>query len=265
MENDMSYEFTQDQIRELQRCSYDPIYFIEKYVMIRHPVDGTIPFDMFTYQKNMIKAFGQYPLTITLAPRQVGKSIVLCGYVLWYAMFRMDKTILITSNKNINAMELISRIRFMYDELPSWLRSGKGNCWNKHNLDFENGSRIISSAVTECAACGMSISLLVMDEFAFVRPSIQIDFWASIEHLLSCTTKCIITSTKSTETDLFAKIWKLATTLDPSNPFVGQNGFFPMQVKWDDVPGRDESFKRQLIATIGEKQWKQEYECEFET
>ena len=34
---------------------------------------------------------------------------------------------------------------------------------------------------------------------------------------------------------------------------------------WYDVPGRDEEWKRQQIATIGMNRWLQEFECEFKS
>lgn len=83
------------------------------------------------------------------------------AYLLWYAAFRSEKTVLIASNKNDNAMEMIYRIRFMYERMPHWLKPGlTEDGWNKHNIGFDNGSRIISTATTENSGRGLSISLL---------------------------------------------------------------------------------------------------------
>ncbi|KKM68311.1 hypothetical protein LCGC14_1462100, partial [marine sediment metagenome] len=41
------------------------------------------------------------------------------------------------------------------------------------------------------------------------------------------------------------------------------NGFFPIEVKWDQPPGRGELFKEDQISKIGDRKWRQEYECEF--
>lgn len=86
-------------------------------------------------------------------------STVSAMYLLWFAMFNEDKTILIASNKNKGAMEMISRIRFAYEELPLWLKPGvMDDMWNKHAVGFDNGSRIESTATTESSGRGMSIS-----------------------------------------------------------------------------------------------------------
>ena len=39
----------------------------------------------------------------------------------------------------------------------------------------------------------------------------------------------------------------------------------PFRFLWYDVPGRDEEWKRQQIATIGMSRWLQEFECEFKS
>lgn len=183
-------------------------------------------------------------------------SVTAAAFILWYAIFHFDKTILIASNKNTNAMEMIFRIRTSYENLPMWLKPGvQDDGWNKHNLGFDNGTRIISEATSETSGRGLSISLLYLDEFAFVNPSIQKDFWTSISPTLSTGGSCIMTSTPNGDVDIFATIWRGAQ--------VKSNGFFPIRVYWDEPPGRDEAFKKDEIGRIGERLWLQEYECEF--
>ena len=183
-------------------------------------------------------------------------SVTSAAFLLWYAMFHFDKTILIASNKNSNAMEMILRIRFAYENIPNWLKPGvQEDGWNKHNIGFDNGSRIVSTATSEDSGRGMSISLLFLDEFAFVKPSVQDEFWTSIAPTLSTGGSCIMTSTPNGDMDIFAQIWRGAQ--------VGSNGFAHIHVGWDEPPGRGEKFKEEEIGRIGERRWMQEYECEF--
>ena len=186
------------------------------------------------------------------------------AFLLWYATFHFDKTILIAANKNDNAMEMIHRIRFMYERLPRWLKAGVNeDGWNKHSIGFDNGSRIHSTATSENAGRGMSISLLFLDEFAFVRDTIQDEFWTSMAPTLSTGGSCIICSTPNGDYNLYAQTWRGANIPSTDNPNHGINGFVPIQVRWDEPPGRDAKFKRQETAKIGELRWRQEYECEF--
>jgi len=249
-------EMTYEQARELLRCQKDPIYFIRNYVKIQHPTRGTISFDLYDYQEDMVRAYQREQYTVVLSARQTGKSTVAAAFVLWYAMFHFDKTILIASRANEHAMEMVQRIRFAYENLPLWLKPGvQDDGWNKHNISFDNQSRIISQATSENTGRGYSISLLYLDEFAFVPANIQDLFWSSIAPTLSTGGACIMTSTPNGDMDIFAEIWRGAQ--------VGRNEFFPIRVKWDEPPGRDEKFKEAEIGKLGERKWLQEYECQF--
>lgn len=253
-----------NQVEELERCMNDPIYFIKTYCTIQHPVKGSIPFALFDYQERMISAFAEFRQVITLAPRQIGKSWCAGAFLLWYAIFRFEQTILIASNKNDNAMEMIHRIRYMYEKLPAWIKPGvTADGWNKHNVGFDNGSRIHSTATSENSGRGLSISLLFLDEFAFVRDTIQQEFWTSMAPTLSTGGACIICSTPNGDSNLFAQLWRGAAIPHPTNSGVGVNEFAPVTVKWNEPPDRGEEFKVAETAKIGHTRWLQEYECVF--
>ena len=80
-----------------------------------------------------MRAFQENRYNIILSARQTGKSITSAIYLLWFAIFRFDKNILIASNKNKGAMEMIRRIRYAYENLPMWLKPGvMEDGWNKH-------------------------------------------------------------------------------------------------------------------------------------
>ena len=187
------------------------------------------------------------------------------AYLLWFAMFHFDKTILIASRSNDHAMEMIQRIRNSYERMPMWLKPGVNeDGWNKHNLGFDNGSRIMSTATSENAGRGFTISLLYLDEFAFVSPNIQEEFWASISPTLATGGNCIMTSTPNGDMDLFSNLWRGANipSADP-NSKAGHNGFRPIRVRWDEPPGRDEAYKEEQVAKLGMRKWMQEFECVF--
>ena len=258
------HQYTPEMVMEIKKCSTDPNHFIKNYCMIQHPKKGVIPFKMYDYQEKMCETYKNNRFVIVLSARQTGKSTTSGAYLLWYSMFHFDKTVLIASNKNSNAMEMIHRIRLMYEQLPHWLKPGlTDDGWNKHNLMFENGSRIISTATTEEAGRGLAISLLYLDEFAFVRPNVQEEFWTSMEPTLATGGSCIITSTPNGDTNRFAEMWRGANVPSTHDSDVGVNGFAPIHVRWDEPPNRGEKFMEEEIAKIGELRWKQEFECEF--
>jgi len=141
--------------------------------------------------------------------------------------------------------------------------------WNKHSIAFDNDSRIDSTATSEDSGRGDSLSLLYLDEFAFVKDNIQDEFWTSILPTLSTGGSCIMSSTPNGDSDLFATLWRSANVNkemsfeDEETGEIQNLTFTPMHIKWDQPPGRNEQFKKQQIALIGEQKWRQEYLCEF--
>lgn len=252
--------FTSEQINELRRCHSDPLYFIKNYVKIQHPVEGDILFTPRPYQERMIKNFHNNRFNIAMLPRQVGKTTIVAAYLLWYAMFNMDKTILIAAHQFSGASEIMHRVYHAYQAMPDFIRCG-ATTENKQSLSFDNGSRIIATATTEKTGRGLAISLIYMDEFAFVDRRIANDLWTSIAPTLSTGGSCIITSTPNNSDDLFAQIWRTANNRGGDCP--GTNDFMPYTIEWDEVPGRDEEFKQKMIAQLGESKFRREYECAF--
>lgn len=249
-------EITADQMLELKRCMDCPKYFINNYIQITHPVRGLVPFKMYDFQEEMVDLYNNNDRAIIMSARQTGKSETAAAFLTWFALFNFDKTVLIVSNHNANSMEMISRIRGMYENLPFWLKPGvDADSFNKHELAFDNNCRIVSQATTENSGRGMSISLLYCDELAFVNPRIQKAFWASISPTLSTGGSAIITSTPNGDQGLFAELWRTAEA--------GVGKFKHLYVPWDAPPGRDEEFKQRMIAEQGEQKWKQEFECQF--
>lgn len=81
------------------------------------------------------------------------------GYLLWFAMFVPDSTILIAAHKYSGAQEIMQRIRYAYELCPDHIRAGVTS-YNKGSIDFDNGSRMVSATTTETTGRGMAISLL---------------------------------------------------------------------------------------------------------
>ena len=154
--------FTPEHIMEFAKCA-DPItgpeYFMSNYFYIQHPTRGSMLYQPYEYQQRLIHTYHNYRYSISLMPRQTGKSTSAAGYLLWYAMFVPDSTILIAAHKYTGSQEIMQRIRYAYESCPDFIRAGAVS-YNKGNIDFDNGSRLISTATTENTGRGLSISLL---------------------------------------------------------------------------------------------------------
>lgn len=258
-------EYSTEQLFELVQCVEDPMYFLRNFMKIQHPLKGAIPFEPYPFQIDMIRAFHDNRFTVALTARQMGKTTCAAGYLLWRAMFTPDTTILLTANKLSQALEIMERIRYCYENLPNHIRCGITE-YNKGNVGFDNGSRIISRATSTDAGRGLSISLLYLDEFAFVPPNKAKEFWTSIQPVLSTGGDCIITSTPKSDVDQFAQIYKGARdNKDAYGNFReggrGKNGFFAVTVPWSAHPERDEEWAQPYREQLGEARFRQEFEC----
>ena len=259
---------TQKELDDFIKCC-DPktgyLYFRDNFFYIQHPTKGSMVYHPWAYQERLIHTYHNYRFSISLMPRQSGKSTSAAGYLLWYAMFNPDSTILIAAHKYTGAQEIMQRIRYAYENCPDHIKAGV-TTYNKGSLDFENGSRIVSATTTENTGRGMSITLLYLDEFAFVRPTIAEQFWTSITPTLSTGGKAIITSTPNSDEDQFALIWKGANKTEDeygNQTELGVNGFKAYRAYWHEQPGRDEKWAEGMKAQLGEDRFNREIGCEF--
>lgn len=260
--------YTQQQVMEFAQCAdpvNGPMFFMDNFFMIQHPVRGKMLYHPFDYQKRLITTYHCFRYSISLMPRQTGKSTSAAGYLLWYAMFVPDSTILIAAHKYTGAQEIMQRIRYAYEFCPDHIRAG-ATSYNKGSLEFDNGSRIVSQTTTETTGRGMSISLLYADEFAFVRPTIAREFWTSISPTLATGGKAIITSTPNSDEDQFAFLWKGANKcVDEfgNSTELGVNGFKAYRAYWNEHPERDEAWAAEQRAQLGEERFRREMDCDF--
>jgi len=262
-----STTYTPAQLQEIINCARDPLWFMERFLYIQHPLHGKLQFEAYPFQKELINTYWKNRNTIAMIPRQSGKTTTAAGYLLWYAMFNDDVTVLIAANKFKAANEIMMRIKYAYEELPNHIRPGVTE-YNVTSIKFDNGSRIVATTTTPDSGRGMSISLLYLDEFAYVRPRVAVEFWTAMAPTLATGGKCIITSTPASDEDTFAELWFGATnTIDEDGNEVqdglGINGFKPFSAHYSDVPGRDEAWANKERAKIGDDRFQREYECKF--
>jgi hypothetical protein len=262
--------FTEQQVQDLLACS-DTLqghqYFSKNFFYIQHPVRGKLVFDPYNYQERLLDSYHNNRFNINMLPRQSGKTTCASAYLLWFAMFHPDQTILVAAHKYTGAQEIMQRIRYGYELCPDHIRCGVVS-YNKGSIEFDNGSRIVSQTTTGTTGRGMSISLLYCDEFAFVQPNIAEEFWTSISPTLATGGRAIITSTPNSDEDTFATIWK-----ESQNKFdefgnektdgTGLNGFHGFRAEWHEHPDRDDEWKRVETGRIGVERFRREYGCEF--
>ena len=242
--------WSQETILEYQKCMLDPVYFARTYCKIISLDKGLVNFELYPYQEDMFKHFNDNRFSIVLACRQSGKSISSVAYLLWYALFNSEKNIAVLANKGATAREMLARVTLMLENLPFFLQPGT-KALNKGSIEFSNNSKIIAAATSGSSIRGLSISLLFLDEFAFVEKAAE--FYTSTYPVISAgkDTKVIITSTANGIGNMYYNIWQGAEQ--------GTNAYKPFRVDWWDVPGRDEEWKRETIGNTSQLQFDQEF------
>ena len=248
-------EWTPELVAEWIRCSEDPLYFIRNYMKIITLDNGLQLFNLYPYQERMIESFVNERNTVVTTARQAGKSTTTVAFILWFILFQEDKTVALLANKGETAREILGRIQLAYQHLPKWLQQGIRE-WNKGSFELENNSRVIAAATSASAIRGYTINLLFIDEAAHIDN--WDEFFTSVYPTISSgkESKIILVSTPN-GLNHFYSVWV--------NAIENRNGYRPILVNWQDVPGRDEKWRDQTLAGMNFdiEKFNQEMNCEF--
>ena len=248
-------EWTEEELQEYVKCSKNPVYFIENYMKIVNVDKGLVPLKMYNFQKKMVKTFHKNRFSIAKLPRQSGKTTMVISYFLWYILFNQDVNIAILANKGSLAREILGRLQLAYENLPIFLQQGV-KIWNRGDIHLENGSKIVAASTSSSAVRGGTYNIIMLDEFAFVPKHIADEFFSSVYPTISSgkSTKVIIVSTPH-GMNHFYKMWTDAVEK--------RSHYVPIEVAWNEVPGRDLKWKLETISNTSEEQFAQEFECDF--
>ncbi len=237
---------------EYLKCAKDPIYFMKKYCVIQHPQRGKIPFHLYPFQEKCLSQFTKHDYNIILKSRQLGISTLTAGYSLWMMLFKRDKNVLVIATKQDVAKNLVTKVRIMHDGLPSWLK-GQTIEDNKLSLRLANGSQIKAISSGGDAGRSEALSLLVLDEAAFID---RIDdIWASSQQTLATGGGAIVLSTPNGVGNFFHKQWVKADA--------GENRFNTIRLHWSLHPEREQEWRDQQDELLGPKMAAQECDCDF--
>jgi hypothetical protein len=236
---------------EYIKCAKDPVYFFKKYCYIQHPHRGKILFNLYPFQEDLMTDFYDNRFNVILKSRQLGISTLSAGYSLWMMLFHEDKNILVIATKQEVAKNLVTKVRFMHDSLPSWLKSETIED-NKLSLRLRNGSQIKATSAAGDAGRSEALSMLIIDEAAFIQ-NIE-DIWTSAQSTLSTGGKAIVLSTPNGVGNWFHKIWLKGEAGDSWNP---------IKLHWTVHPERNQKWRDDQTKLLGEKGAAQECDCDF--
>ena len=73
----MAYKLSKKEIlAEIVKCGKDPSFFINSYARIYHPIHGTVPFNTYDFQTQLLKDFNDHRFNVILKGRQLGISAI---------------------------------------------------------------------------------------------------------------------------------------------------------------------------------------------
>lgn len=240
--------------QEFVKCAQDPVYFMKKYYWIQHPQRGRIQFNLYPFQEGVLHQFKKQKYSIVNKSRQLGISTLSSAYSLWLMLFNKDKNILCIATKQETAKNMVTKVKFAYDNLPSWLQL-KAIENNKLSLKLSNGSQIKAIGATGDAGRSEAVSLLLLDEAAFIEGIDEI--FASAQQTLATGGQCIAISTPFGTGNWFHR-----TFIGGEE---GKNGFTSIKLPWTVHPERSQKWRDEQDAILGPRNAAQECDCDFST
>lgn len=241
------------QLSEIIKCGKDSVYFTNRYLKIAHPERGLIPFTTYPFQDSCMRDFVKHRFNIVLKSRQLGLSTITAAFALWKALFYKEKNILIIATKMAVAQNFVRKVKTMLEALPKWLIIPEIRSETRTAIEFSNGSIIKAVPRSEDAGRSEALSLLIVDEAAFVRNFEEI--WTGLYSTLSTGGSAIVLSTPNGVGNQYHRLWVEAENKS--------SDFNPIKLLWNVHPEHDEAWFKSESKNMSRKQIAQELLCDF--
>jgi hypothetical protein len=185
--------------------------------------------------------------TLLLASRQAGKSSVAAAVALRTALLRPRSPVLLLSPSLRQSSELFRKVADLFGELG---RPVGVSAESALRLELANGSRVVSLPGDEKNIRGFSgVALLVIDEAARVADSL----YCAVRPMLAVSRgRLVALSTPFGKRGWFHDEWH------------GQGEWQRVRVRADQCPRISAEFLAEERRALGERWFRQEYECSFE-
>ena len=249
------YAYEKWESDEIVKCALDILYYACVYVMLMTPSGRKMHITLRKYQRKILRAYQNHKYVIVLTGRQIGKTTTTAVFLSWCVTFKREMTIAVLGDKRDTSMENLNKTKDIIYNLPFFLKPG-AYVWNSMSVAFDTGCKILTGSCSKSALVGKTVHILYLDELAIppAKQSKELVQYALPTINSIPTGKCFITSTPSGD-NIFKDLWIGAIN--------GTNGFFAIQVDWWDVPGRDDKWKAEQLAILGEDAFNEQYNCTF--
>ena len=250
------------QMQEIKACQDDYYYFRRNYCKILTKSGIGRP-EPRGYQKRLEDELVKGDDVIAFFPRQSGKTVTIATYLLWKALTSENINIGIAANVMSLATEVLDKIKKIYIEMPIWLQPGLMS-WNKRSVEFDNGCKIMTAASNSDAFRGYSLSIMYVDETAFINNNLFEEFMDSVMPAMAAIqdSQAIFSSTANGMNHFY---WMVEGARKK------ENGYNLCEASWTEVPrwNKDgskktsEQFKKEQVAKSGEQHFQQNFGNQF--
>ena len=248
------YKLKKSEIKkEIIKCGKDPVYFINTYAKITHPLRGLVPFKTYPFQTKLLSDFNDYRFSIILKARQLGISTISAAYITWLMLFHREKNVLVMATQFKTAVNLIRKVKSIFKYLPDWIKIASPITDNRSSIELSNGSQLKASSTSGDAGRSEALSLLVIDEAAHIENMEEL--WAGLYPTISTGGRCITISTPKGVGNWFHKTYVEADE--------EKNDFFPVKLSWDVHPEHDQDWFDKETKNFSKREIAQEFLCNF--
>lgn len=206
---------------------------------------GPVPLKLWPCQKRVIRSVLTNKRTLVLKARQVGISWASGVIALWWAMVHPGVTVLMLSIGERESVELLRRVRRLWESLPEPIRSrwSVDSAAHRFAIKSPHGtSAIVSLPSSSSAGRGYTVSFLVLDEAAFMSNGEE--RLAALLPTIGDQGNVLMLSTANGATGLFHDLWRGASG--------GENDWNPVFIRADERPGRGAEWIEAERNALGE-------------
>lgn len=211
--------FTPEQLKIIDRCKRDPLYFIENYLFIQAPSKGVFKFKLYPFQRDLVRELlgknfleqykkGEFDIdkfNNIVKSRGMGVSTLMAGISLYLITFITGFNVAIVATDLDVAQGIYKKIDLMYENLPAFLKQS----WKKRTqkeLILRNQSGVKCYAHSKKKGVrSLHASWIIIDEAHFIEGMETL--WETIEPAVDHGIKCVALSSPDYTEGWFYEIY----------------------------------------------------------
>lgn len=116
---------TVEEVREFRRVVESFPHFVASHVWIAD--GGGTRFVPWSWQVRLARVWRERRQVVILKARQLGVSWLAAAYALWMALTERGALVLLVSQTEADAVELLGKVQFIFDHLPEFLKPDSRN------------------------------------------------------------------------------------------------------------------------------------------